>query len=217
MITRLIAGFMLIGALLLGSWLLFGGATQTSSQPPSLEDFEARIPAFDSWTELNIFIQDTHQRLDRFAATSPGETISAMVTPRRGLTRRDLAALMSQYAVDAYYVRYSAGPVHGEFTITSDNTPATNEERLRSEGILLPDESLLVTSFLVSGSATDEAALSRDHRVALVDARRHIDRLAGLIPQDVSFFPQRSVFKDYQILGPLLPTPRPLSPPAEIR
>ena len=203
----------LLGAI--GLWFAVGqiwGGVGTEIRSSGHAAIEYPIPEFATFDEMQTFIAERHDRLGAFADRSPEDDVYAMVSPTGGLTKEDIAAIERGYGLHINFVEFTAGRVQGGYTITPSATLARLEERVGAP--------LSVRYFKVLGCAADVAALSRDgSMIALVFADYYLDKLEGLIAEDALIARPRSIFDDYQRLGPgasdppPVPTFRPISPP----
>jgi hypothetical protein len=170
-------------------------------EPPGHDESEytgSVVPEFDSWPEMEEFIEGRHARLREFAEERPDETLDVVLTLSSALTVDQLQFVAARHETEPYYVEYSAGMFHGVSSLSPSVTLRSLEERAHAEGAPV----FQITYVAVSGSAKNLALMSIDPLTALLDATPALDLREGLRPPDSTVNPPRSVFRDYQRLAP---------------
>lgn len=158
----------------------------------------AVIPEFDSWPEMQAFIEQRHARLREYAERNPNDTLTVVLTPTHALTVEGLQSFTAQYDATPYYIEFEAGSFRGVSSLSPSVTLESLEQGARDQGAPV----FQVTYVAVSAQAQDLASLSADPLTALLDATPALDLREGLRPADELVNPPRSVFRDYQRLAP---------------
>lgn len=177
-------------------------ADYSSEDTPQVSELR-RIekPEFTTRSELERYIAERHDRLRAFAQQSPQEELYAAVSFTRLMTRHEVTAFCAKYDIEPVYVEYRAGSVGGGFALITGISLADKEASLKAGGAIGPNGSLELTYLKGTTRAAEWVrAIDGEAAVALVYADDQLDRLEGLVSDDVYFMTPPSIFDDYQEL-----------------